>query len=181
MFTLATSNARTIFPLSSKKVIKKTISKALVLPWVFVVISLFFAPMVSVLTNYLGANTLPILVSAVVLLYLVNIIFTYVYEGWYFETYYYELTEGFVLIRKGVISNKEITIPFNRIQDVYVDQDVLDRMFGIYDVHLSSATISSTWLAHIDGLEKEAADGLKQALLLKLHDNESNNGVKTAG
>lgn len=48
---------------------------------------------------------------------------------------------------------------------MYVDQDIWDRIFGIYDVHLSSATISSGMEAHIDGLEKPAADGIRAVLL----------------
>jgi len=40
-----------------------------------------------------------------------------------------------------------------------------DRIFGLFDVHLSSATISSGMEAHIDGLEKPAADGIRAALL----------------
>lgn len=54
-----------------------------------------------------------------------------------------------------------------------VDQDLLDRIFGLYDVHLSSATISSGFEAHIDGVEKPAADGLRQLLLKAVNEKIS--------
>jgi len=75
------------------------------------------------------------------------------------------LTEDFIIIRKGPITPREINIPYERIQDVYVDQDIVDRILGLYDVHLSSATVSSGMQAHIDGVEKSAADGLRAFLL----------------
>ena len=89
----------------------------------------------------------------------------YLYQKWYFAVYFYDLTPDFIQIKKGPITPKEITIPYERIQDIYVDQDILDRLFGLYDVHLSSATVTSGIEAHIDGLEKKEADGLKTVLL----------------
>src|SRR5262249_20790193 len=89
----------------------------------------------------------------------------YLYQRWYFATYFYELDADFIQIRKGPITPREITIPYERIQDVYVDQDLLDRMLGLYDVHISSATMASGMQAHIDGVEKQAADGLRAKLL----------------
>jgi len=56
-----------------------------------------------------------------------------------------------------------------------VDQDLLDRIFGLYDVHLSSATISSGMEAHIDGLEKQAAEGLRNILLQTVQQKISKN------
>ena len=103
----------------------------------------------------------------------------YLYQRWYYAVYFYDLTPDFIQIKKGPITPKEITIPYERIQDIYVDQDLLDRIFGLYDVHLSSATISSGMEAHIDGVEKSAADGLRKMLLetvqQKISKNKSQN------
>jgi putative membrane protein len=81
------------------------------------------------------------------------------------NVYFYDLNENFIVIKKGVFTPKEINVPYERVQDIYVDQDIFDRLFGLYDVHISSATISSGMAAHIDGVEKIAADGLKDFLL----------------
>ena len=93
---------------------------------------------------------------------------TYQYQLWYFKVYFYDLTDDFIVIRKRVFTPREISIPYERVQDVYVDQDLLDRIMGLYDVHLSSATISSGMEAHIDGVEKIAADGLRKFILDKV-------------
>lgn len=83
--------------------------------------------------------------------------------------YFYELTGKNLTIKKGVFSRNEITLPINRLQDVYVDQDILDRIFGLYDVHVSSATIISGNLSHIDGLNKENSEAIKKLILSGIH------------
>ncbi len=77
--------------------------------------------------------------------------------------------DNLISIKKGPITPREINIPYERVQDVYIDQDIFDRIFGLYDVHFSSATFSSNYLAHIDGLEREPAEKLKQVLIQKVY------------
>lgn len=89
----------------------------------------------------------------------------YWYVHFYIKTYFYDSDKDFITIKKGVFTPTEIHIQYQKIQDVYVDQDLLDRIFGLYDVHVSSATYTSGIEAHIDGLDKVAAEGLKQFLL----------------
>jgi putative membrane protein len=155
--SIAMSKTREQFPLSFKKIIKKTLAGTLVwvillfFVWIFIISSL----------GLKGIAAIMIVFGLMILIVLI----TYFYQKWYFNVYFYDLTSDFIIIKKGPITPREITIPYERVQDVYVDQDILDRIFGLYDVHLSSATISSGMEAHIDGVEKPAADGLRQKLL----------------
>lgn len=100
-------------------------------------------------------------------------VLAFLYQRWYFAVYFYDLTPDYIVIRKNPITPKEITIPYERVQDVYMDQDLLDRFFGLYDVHLSSATVASGMEAKIDGVEKEAANGLRNLLLQKVQERIS--------
>ena len=151
---IAMSKTREKFPLSRKKILKKTLPAALAWGVIFLI-----GVMVS-------AVLLPMIVPVGVLaLYVIILFLTYGYQCWYFATYFYDLTDDYIVIKKGAITPREITIPYERVQDVYVDQDILDRILGLYDVHLSSATASSGMSAHIDGVEKDAADGLRKVLL----------------
>lgn len=159
---IATSPTRDKFPLSPKKVIKKTITSSLI--WLVLVFFLggFIVPIIAMIGR--GALFFPAILINLALLAII-IIPTYLYQKWYFNTYFYDLTNDYIIIRKDPLTPKEITIPYERVQDVYVDQDLFDRFFGLYDVHVSSATISSGMEAHIDGVEKPAADGLRAVLL----------------
>jgi putative membrane protein len=164
---IANSKTREKYPLSTKKVLKKTISGALA--WAILLLIIYGLPSVFLIqfsdfTDFIGKYFGLLTVGIFVLLFPV-VILIYIYQQWYYAVYFYDLTEDYVIIRKGPITPREITIPYERIQDIYVDQDLLDRMFGLYDVHLSSATITSGMEAHIDGLEKTAADGLRALLL----------------
>jgi putative membrane protein len=169
---MAMSKTREQFPLSSKKPLKKTTSFIITIFALFVLLAVILGISTIGIEKFfnLPRNLVgPVLIYGSLFLILLCFLI-YKYQVWYFQTYFYELTDDFVIIRKGVFTPKEITIPYERIQDVYVDQDILDRIFGLYDVHISSATISSGIEAHIDGVEKEAAEGLRNVILKRLHE-----------
>ncbi len=163
MMNLAASKTRTQFPLSFKKVWKKTTGS--------LIASIILIPVIIGIAWILGfsldihSGWIWIISTGLIIFVLISLLLTFLYQRWYFAVYFYELTDDFIIIRKGPITPHEITVPYERIQDVYVDQDILDRIYGIYDVHISSATLTSGWFAHIDGVEKPAADGLRQAIL----------------
>lgn len=161
------SRTREQFPLSPRKITKKTLASTVwgtvALLILYPVLLFYLNTLSSVginLSDYFSKGML-IIVGIIIL----HIILMYLYQTWYFNTYFYDLTNDYIVIKKGVITPREITIPYERIQDVYVDQDIFDRIFRLYDVHLSSATVSSGTEAHIDGVEKQAAEGLRAALL----------------
>ena len=165
---IAQSATREKFPLSTKKIFKKTFSA--VIGWfIFLaIIAVVIGIGVGIDSENPGSVVAVVVLGFVVVMGLITLL-TYLYQRWYFAVYYYELSENYIVIKKGPITPHEITIPYERVQDVYVDQDLFDRILGLYDVHLSSATASSGMEAHIDGVEKAAADGLKDYLLATVH------------
>lgn len=179
---MAMSKTREQFPLCPSKPIKKTLGGMIVwlITWIFIIVPMIFG----IILNSQNSNGLSFWLSLILLgwivLTLIIFVITYIYERWYYEVYYYDLNDNFIVIRKGVVTPREISIPYERVQDVYVDQDILDRLFNMYDVHLSSATISSGMEAHIDGVEKPAADGLRELLLKTIHERISKTASTTA-
>lgn len=103
-----------------------------------------------------------------------GILFLY---GWYYKTYiaryYYDVGDQFITIKKGVFSPTEIHVQYQKIQDVYVDQDIMDRFMGIYDVHIASATVNSGIEAHIDGVDQVVAEKIKNLLLNRIQNPHS--------
>lgn len=178
---IAYSKTRTQYPLSYKKIFKKTldytISTIIIISFLLFIIwiPLKLSPG-SFRQEWI--NIINTVAFGIVVFLFFFVALTFFYQYWYFAVYFYDFTEDFVQIRKGPITPREITIPYERIQDVYIDQDLLDRIFGLYDVHLSTATISSGIEAHIDGVEKQAAEGLRNLLLQTIQQKISKN--KTA-
>lgn len=167
------SKTQTDFPLSPKKVIKKTLGATIA--WIILLgIVLGILGLINLNRGEMNPIFGTLMVAIFTLLILI-VLATYLYQQWYLSTYFYDLAADYIVIKKDPITPREITIPYERIQDVYVDQDILDRIFGLYDVHLSSATISSGMEAHIDGVEKNSADGLRAILLQTVKERISKN------
>lgn len=169
------------FPLSPKKFWKKVIEKVPICIIVSVAISypvyfIFHSVIASqnIYTGIIAAALFAIVLS------LVFICIYAVYVHYYIKQYYYSDDADFLTIKKGVFAPTEIHVQYMKIQDVYVDQDILDRIMGLYDVHISSATYSSGMEAHIDGVEKSAADGLKTLLLGKIKSSTSGGSMSQA-
>ena len=94
------------------------------------------------------------------------------YEHKYFDAYFYDLDKDFLKIRKDWITPRETILPYEKLQDVYVDQDLFDRIFGLWDVHVSTATMASGMEAHIDGINQENAVKIRELLLDKIRSKE---------
>lgn len=157
------SKTREKYPLSTAKIIKKTIMTSLYALIPALSVTFYFVNFIYHNYFYSNLNTSYFLIGA--LFCAAGIAILYCYQYWYFATYYYDLTNQFLIIKKGPVAPSEITIPYNKINDVYVEQDILDRFFGIYDVHVSTATTISGQTAHIDGVGKKAAEGLRKEIL----------------
>jgi len=163
------NKTRQDFPLSIRKPIKKTMVKAgigVLTGLLLIGIHLFLAPyfnMSVAAAIKMGFRYFTdTMFNSFIIMLLVG---AAIYEYLYYESYYYDLGDDIITIRKGVMSTQEITLAYERIQDINVDQDFLDRLFGLYDVHFTTATMSSEKEAHIDGVEKETAESLKQLVL----------------
>ena len=172
---IAQSKTRDQFPLSIKKVLKKTITSTF--GWILLVLIIGSIATPALMASLPSTPNLSVYlwmaIFIILILLLLVVIVAYLYQRWYYAVYFYDLTDNYIIIKKGPITPSEITVPFERIQDVYVDQDLLDRFFGLYDVHISSATFSSGIAAHIDGVEKASADALKAIILDKVHEKIS--------
>ncbi len=171
------SITRSKYPLHPRKIIKKTISQ--VFFWIFslfifgLVASFAFSDQVDI-NNLIGVFV-SIILRFILPASIIMVVVSALYQYWYFLTYYYELGEEHCTIRKGPITPTEVVITYDRIQDIYVDQDVLDRILGIYDVHISTATVASGIHAHIDGVERDAAYGLRDQFLYEVKKRKGNN------
>ncbi len=153
------------FPLSHKKPFKKAMRKTMLIVGIASVVAISLEASLADFKFWHLALIIPF--------FMIFYALVYFYETWYYKNYFYDLTDDYVIIKKGPIAPQEITIPYDRIQDVYLDQDLLDRVLGLYDVHLSTATVVSGMRAHIDGVDRNAAHGLREIILKKMKEKHS--------
>ncbi len=157
------------YPLEAIKPLKKTIQRLFFYAIILVFIYIF--AMFRLQSSGSGTAGLFSFISPVwfIIVFVIIAILVYIYQVFYMKYYFYNMQGKTLVIAKGVFSRNEVTLPMNRIQDVYVDQDILDRIFGLYDVHVSSATAASGFLSHIDGVNKANSEALKELLLDAVH------------
>ncbi|MFA5106209.1 MAG: PH domain-containing protein [Candidatus Micrarchaeia archaeon] len=155
------------YPLHPRKVIKKTITESIGYLWVVGILA--------AIASSLVGSWLPM-----ICLFLVPVA-VYLWQMEYYRVYFYDSSEHGLEIKKGVFFPNSITIPNEKVSDVYVDQDLLDQLFGLYDLHFASASMSSGNLAHIDGLDKQATESLKSYLLSSLGSNMPGAGALQGG
>ncbi len=155
-------------PLSPKKFWKKVIGKMAGSMFTIIVLGLYVI-VAPELRSFIGGTMLMLIV--VFSLMMVGIYALYVHV--YIKRYYYNCDDQFITIKKGVFAPVEIHVQYQKIQDVYVDQDILDRIMGLYDVHIASATAISGIEAHIDGVDEAVAERIKNCLLGKLKNDHS--------
>ena len=174
------------YPLSRRKFWKKITSHAILPGLLFLVvavgaiIAMFAIGEANQSTRLLVGILLEGLLIFLALFFLLFLLPYGLYLHVYIQRYYYSLDENFITIRKGVFTPSEIHVQYLKIQDVYVDQDILDRIFGIFDVHIASATVSSGIEAHIDGLSPAHAEALKNELLEKIQHPSQQGPVSTS-
>jgi membrane protein YdbS with pleckstrin-like domain len=142
------TSLREHYPLSKLKPIKKTVKYT----WYFAVLSIVVA---------IGLSIDWFTTVLVVLLFLVVVL---AYQIVYYITYQYSDNKQILKLKKGVFLETMLVIPYDRLQHIIIDQDVFDKIFGLYDVHVSSAGTTRMEL-HIDGLRKEVAEELKHLLV----------------
>jgi putative membrane protein len=165
------SPLQTQYPLSPRKLWKKIIGK-LVFWTIFWLVLIGFGIFVLILN---GSNT-DAQINAIVWGYMAvvtalifgGLLLYILYIKAYIRRYYYDAGDNFVTIKKGVFAPAEIHVMYQKIQDVYVDQDILDRIMDLYDVHIASATVTSGMEAHIDGVNHESAEAIKTLLLSRI-------------
>lgn len=163
------SALQTQYPLSPRKFWKKLIQKCLSI-FIFWLICGFLLTLGVFAPLWMAGNSSIVITFYIIfaISFLFILIINAIYIKAYIKRYYYDVTESFITIKKRVFTPAEIHVQYGKIQDVYVDQDLLDRMMGLYDVHIASATVTSGIEAHIDGVDQISAEGLKTLLLNKI-------------
>lgn len=148
------------YPLEKRKVVKKTINA--IIGWLILFLIIFLPLHIFLFQLY---SNLLIIVD---IIFALIIIIEPIYQYWYYKTYFYDVRYDFLVIKKGVIMPRETILNYEKIQDVYMDQDLLDRIFNLWDVHVSTATTMSGAQAHIDGVNHDNAIAIRDLILLKI-------------
>ncbi len=81
-----------------------------------------------------------------------------------FFRYYFHLEEGSIVIDKGVLKRTKTNIPFERIQTINLQQNILHQIFGVVSLEIDTAGAKKSELT-IDALRREDAEAIRTFIL----------------
>ena len=88
------------------------------------------------------------------------LIFAAVFPKIYFDHYRYFISEDRVDVRAGIFFIRHTVVPIERIHQVEVVEGPINRMFGLADVHITTAGGT----AQIEYLERDEAERIAEEL-----------------
>lgn len=103
------SQTRQQFPLSSRKIIKKTILMSI--GWVFFFGFILTGIVVALLASGSDSSLGLLVLFGTIMLLAIIVGLVYLYERWYFETYFYELTQDYIVIKKTQLPQEKLRFP----------------------------------------------------------------------
>jgi putative membrane protein len=83
--------------------------------------------------------------------------------GWWFRTY--TVTDAHVILDEGILQKHHRVVPFSRIQQVELRQQLTSRLFGIVTVHVETAGDSGSTAISLRSLDLHSAEALRDHLL----------------
>jgi len=81
-----------------------------------------------------------------------------------FFRYYFYLEEDKLIVKKGVFKRTTLEIPFDRIQSINFEQNVIHRIFKVVKLNMDTAGSTSNEL-QLNALDKKMAQALSQKIL----------------
>ncbi len=144
-----------------KAIIKPTIINAILLFLILIAINLIIK---NIFQRENINNVYMITIYVFIALFVINTIIRIIYEIVYYRKYKYGESKELIELHAGAINTSTLTIPYSKVEHIFVDQDAFDRAFGIWDVHLATAGARRVQL-HIDGLSKGNAEKLRNLFI----------------
>jgi len=118
-------------------------------------------------------DTIELLLIIIPLLILIKSVLDFYYYKFY-------ITGNDLVIKKGFISKKTITLPINRIQAVHIDRSVLHQLLNVASLKVDTAGSEKTE-ATIEAISVPKAESLKSFLLDSLPDQIAGEVVRAPG
>jgi putative membrane protein len=87
--------------------------------------------------------------------------------GWWFRTY--TVTAGELLLDEGVVQRRHRVVPFSRIQQVELRQQLVARVLGIATVHIETAADAGSTAVTLRALALDRAEALRDHLVAEQH------------
>jgi len=106
------------------------------------------------------------------LIFLASIPLAAIWNVWELARRGYAIRQQDVMLKKGIVWQSVIIVPFSRVQHVETNRGPIARLFGLAAIKIFTAGGTGADLT-IDGLKAEHAVTLKQAIIKRVYETQS--------
>ncbi len=89
-----------------------------------------------------------------------SLVAIYSYLDYYYFTYRFDFDKSQFLINKGILKKTKLSIPFEKIQQININQSVIHRLFNIYEIQMDTAGSKDTEV-DIKAVSKQISEDIK--------------------
>ena len=68
----------------------------------------------------------------------------FAYIKYYYFKYKFDFDKSAFVIHKGFLEKTNLSIPFEKIQQININQNLIHKLFGLYEIQMDTAGSSST-------------------------------------
>ena len=102
-----------------------------------------------------------LLVFIIVSLFFVLILAIYAYINYYYFEYSFDFERSEFLIKKGWLKKTKLSVPFEKIQQVNINQNIIHKIFSLYEIQMDTAGSKDTEV-DIKAVSRKIADDFKE-------------------
>ncbi|MCB0322647.1 MAG: PH domain-containing protein [Bdellovibrionales bacterium] len=95
-----------------------------------------------------------------------------IYEELYYASWHYGIEAGNFVVAKGVVIKSRSSYPLTRVNDVYLERNFVDFLFGLYNLNVATPNPASYTFGKVEGLSRDVAVAMQDyitQLLDELH------------
>lgn len=139
-----------------------------VIIWLFI-LGIFLIPL-SLLFLFEGTIGIGAVFIVLFLGLIVAFLLPLLFAHWSYENYGYNLEPDRIVIERGIIWKRHVSIPYERVQNVDIIRGPLARMFELSDLQIQTAGASTQMMVEgrIPGITVDEAKKLKDEILSKV-------------
>lgn len=111
-----------------------------------------------------------ILFAAIAITTIISFVLPYPLAQLSYQNFRYQLQDNQIVIERGIIWKRHVSIPYSRIQNIDIIRGPISRYLGLSDIQIQTAGISGAMLVEgrIPAVSPEEAENIKNEVLSKL-------------
>lgn len=114
----------------------------------------------------------------ILLIIFLMILLPYIWARLSYHFYRYELTEQVFRKELGVIYKRQVSIPYDRIQNVDIYRGIFARLLGLSDIHIQTAGAGNFYgEGNLPGLSIKDAEELRDELIRRAGRSKTTQGL----